>query len=146
MHNYWPYIPQEAVAEVSKDKEPKGRKCGIELVRQSIDFRFNCFAFHLVWTQLLCQISFNFLLWIHLRFNCFETWKSMDLRCKWFATQLLWGSNDFVVNWFEIQAVWLSFVSRLRWFDCQSLIWDSNGLRFKYCKWLEIQVSDLRFK
>ena len=36
-----PYPPQEAVPEVSKDKEPIGRRCGIELVR----LRFEGFEF-----------------------------------------------------------------------------------------------------
>ena len=40
------YLPHEAVAEVSKDKEPIGRRCGIQLVR------FNCFACHLVWDSM----------------------------------------------------------------------------------------------
>ena len=42
------YLPHEAVAEVSENKTPIGRRCGIDLVRKSIHFRFNCFAFHLL--------------------------------------------------------------------------------------------------
>ena len=41
------YLPHEAVAEVSKNKEPIGRRCGIQLVRRSVDFRFNRFEFQL---------------------------------------------------------------------------------------------------
>ena len=37
------YLPQKAVAEVSKNKEPIGRRCGIQLVRKSVDFRFKGF-------------------------------------------------------------------------------------------------------
>ena len=37
------YLPHKAVAEVSKHNEPIGRKSGIQLVRKSIDFRFNCY-------------------------------------------------------------------------------------------------------
>ena len=33
------YLPRKAVAEVSKHNEPIGRKCGIRLVRKSIDFK-----------------------------------------------------------------------------------------------------------
>ena len=42
------YLPHKAVAEVSKHREPKGRKCGIQLVRMSMDFKFNCFEFQLI--------------------------------------------------------------------------------------------------
>ena len=41
------YLPHEAVAEVSKNKEPIGRRCGIQLVAKSTDFRFNCFELQL---------------------------------------------------------------------------------------------------
>ena len=34
------YLPQKAVAEVSKDKEPIGRgACGVQLIRKSIEIR-----------------------------------------------------------------------------------------------------------
>ena len=38
------YGPRKAVAEVSNHKEPIGRKSGIQLVRKSMDFTFNCFV------------------------------------------------------------------------------------------------------
>ena len=36
------YGPHKAVAEVSNHNEPIGRKSGIQLVRKSMDFTFNC--------------------------------------------------------------------------------------------------------
>ena len=42
------YLPRKAVAEVSNHSEPIGRKFGIQLVRKSIDFRFNCFELQLI--------------------------------------------------------------------------------------------------
>ena len=38
------YGPHKAVAEVSNHNEPIGRKSGIQLVRKSMDFTFNCFV------------------------------------------------------------------------------------------------------
>ena len=38
------YGPRKAVAEVSNHNEPIGRKSGIQLVRKSMDFTFNCFV------------------------------------------------------------------------------------------------------
>ena len=37
------YLPHKAVAEVSSHNEPTGRMFGIQLVRKSIDFGFDCF-------------------------------------------------------------------------------------------------------
>ena len=42
------YLPHEAVAEVSNRNEPIGRKCGVQLVRKSIDIRLNCFELQVV--------------------------------------------------------------------------------------------------
>ena len=41
---YLTYGPRKAVAEVSNHNEPIGRKSGIQLVRKSMDFTFNCFV------------------------------------------------------------------------------------------------------
>ena len=41
---YITYGPHKAVAEVSNHNEPIGRKSGIQLVRKSMDFTFNCFV------------------------------------------------------------------------------------------------------
>ena len=38
------YGPHKAVAEVSNHNEPIGRTSGIQLVRKSMDFTFNCFV------------------------------------------------------------------------------------------------------
>ena len=42
------YLPRKAVAEVSNHNEPIGRKFGIQLVRKSMDFTFNCFERQLI--------------------------------------------------------------------------------------------------
>ena len=44
MHYYITYGPHKAVAEVSNHNEPIGRTSGIQLVRKSMDFTFNCFV------------------------------------------------------------------------------------------------------
>ena len=161
------YLPHEAVAEVSKDKEPIGRERA----------EFNWFE-----SQLMSDS-------IEVRFKWFGL--SSDLKFKWFGCQSMCASNDFgcllirtssevVVNWFEIQLIWLSIDSRFKswfsidlrfkWFGCQSmcdsidfvcqltsdsselvvnwseiqmswlsiLIWDSSDLAVK---WFEVQVS-----
>ena len=41
---YITYGPHKAVAEVSNHNEPIGRTSGIQLVRKSMDFTFNCFV------------------------------------------------------------------------------------------------------
>ena len=140
------YLPHE-VAEVSKDQEAIGRRCGIELVRKSIDFRFKCFAFHLVWDSMV------------LRFKWFEVqlpWDSIGLRFKCFCCQFIWGSSALK---FESQWVWDSIALRFKWFCCH-LIWNSSGLVVSWFetqviwwsiidfgfKGFEIQVCDLRFK
>ena len=41
------YGPHKAVAELSNYNEPIGRKSGIQLVRKSMDFTFNCFELQL---------------------------------------------------------------------------------------------------
>ena len=43
------YGPHKAVAEVSNHNEPIGRKSGIQLVRKSMDFTFNCFELQVNW-------------------------------------------------------------------------------------------------
>ena len=127
------YLPHEAVAEVSKDKEPIGRECA----------EFNWFE-----SQLMSDSSEVRFKWCGL---------SSDLRFKWFGCQsicasndfgclLFWTSSDVVVNWFEIQVIRLSIDLRFKWFGCQS-IWDSNEL---VVNWFEIQMiwmsNGLRFK
>ena len=52
-HAQWPsdmltYLPHKAVADVSNHNEPIGRKCGIQLVRKSVRFRFNCFQLQVI--------------------------------------------------------------------------------------------------
>ena len=42
------YGPHKAVAEVSKHNEPIERDCGIQLVRKSMDFTFNCFELQVI--------------------------------------------------------------------------------------------------
>ena len=41
-------LPHEVVAEVSNHNEPIGRGSEIQVVRKSIDFRFNCFGLQLI--------------------------------------------------------------------------------------------------
>ena len=49
------YLPQEATAEVSKDKEPIGRRCGIQLIRKAID---SCNIFDLsIFSRNWCVIN-----------------------------------------------------------------------------------------
>ena len=40
------YGPRKAVAEVSNQNEPIGRKSGIQLARKPMDFKFSCFVLH----------------------------------------------------------------------------------------------------
>ena len=138
-----------------------GRRCGIQLVRKSIEFRFNCFACHLVWDSM------------DLRFKPFEIqllWNSIGLRFKCFSCQFIWDSTAFEnqwilrFKWFAIQLLWdsnilLSIDLRIERFGCQ-LIRDSSGLVVDHwfgiqmvwdpSTWLENQVmwdlNDFKFK
>ena len=136
----WTYQPHEAAAEVSKDKEPIGRRCGSQLVRNSFDFRtnwgtwdssglkFNCFEFHRFEVQVFFVVSS-------------------------FELPLIWDSTALVVNWLGRQRIWLSIGSSFKWFGCQSIwdssvqgIWDSSSdLRFKWCEIQMVSNWTVRF-
>ena len=103
MYIYITYLPHEAVAEVSKDKEPIGRECA----------EFNWFE-----SQLMSDSN-------EVRVKWF--WLSVDLKFNWFGCQLIWDSIDLVVNRFEIQMSRLSIDLRFEWFGCQ-MIWGSSDL------------------
>ena len=45
-------LAHQAVAEVSNHNEPIGRKCGIQLVRRAIRFRFNSSELQLIWISV----------------------------------------------------------------------------------------------
>ena len=148
------YLPHKAVAEVSKDKEPIGRKCAefnwfeIQLMSDSNELRVKWFGCHLIWdsNDFGCQLIwdsidlvvnwFEIQIWLSIDV-CFKWfWLSVDLNFKWFGCQLIWDSSDSVVNWSEIQVIWLSTDLRFKWIGCQ-LIWDSSDLDVK---WFEVQV------
>ena len=135
------YLPHKAVAEVSKDKEPIGRKCAefnwfeIQLMSDSNELRVKWFGCHLIWdsNDFGCQliwdsidlvvIWFEIQIWLSIDV-CFKWfWLSVNLNFKWFGCQLIWDSSDSVVNWSEIQMIWLSTDLRFKWVGCQ-LIWD----------------------
>ena len=170
------YLPHEAVAEVSKDKEPIGRGCvefkwfESQLMSDSNELRVKWFGCQMIWDSNEFVVS-----WFEVQVS----WLWIDLSFKWFGCQLMRASNDFgcllnwtssevVVNWFEIQAIWLSIGLRFKWVGCQ-LIWDSKELVVNcieiqvnlvvnrcvirlilFVSWFEIQVSwlsiDLRLK
>ena len=162
--NHITYLPHEAVAEVSKDKEPIGRECAefnwfeSQLMSDSNELRVKWFGCHLIWDSIDLVVNWFEIqmIWlsIDVRFKWFWLsvdlnfkWcgcqlieiqvirLSIDLRFKWFGCQSIWDSSDLVVNWL-----------RFKWFGCQ-LIWDSSDLvvnRFEIqAIWLSI---DLRFK
>ena len=148
------YLPHKAVAEVSKDKEPIGRKCAefnwfeIQLMSDSNELRVKWFGCHLIWdsNDFGCQLIwdsidlvvnwFEIQIWLSIDV-CFKWfWLSVDLNFKWFGCQLIWDSSDSVVNWSEIQVIWLSTDLRFKWVGCQ-LILDSSDLDVK---WFEVQV------
>ena len=167
-------LPHEAVAEVSKDKEPIRRGC-VEfkwfesqlmsefkwIESQMIwlwigDLRFKCFGCQLIWLVAnWCVIQMILVVnWFKIQLIWYDQmiWDSHD-----FARQLIRGSSDWDVKWFEIQVIWLStdvwfkwfWLSvdlRSKWIGCE-LIWVSSDL---VVKWFEIQRSwlwiDLRFK
>ena len=45
--NCWPFCL--FLSNISTAQEPIGNRCGIQLVRKSIDVRSNCFELHLIW-------------------------------------------------------------------------------------------------
>ena len=141
---YITYLPHEAVAEVSKDKEPIGRERAefnwfeSQLMSDSNELTVKWFGCHLIWNSndFGCQLIWDSIdlvvnrcvlqmilvvCWFELQMS----WLSIDLRFKWFGCQLIWDSNDLVVNRFEI-----------KWVGCQ-LIWDLSDLDVK---WFEVQV------
>ena len=145
------YLPHEAVAEVSKDKEPIGRERAefnwfeSQLVSDSNELRVKWFGCHLIWDSkwfwLSIDLRFNWfgcqLIWLSIDV-CFKWfWLSVDLNFKWCGCQLIWDSSDSAVNWSEIQVIWLSIDLRFKWVGCQ-LIWDSSDLDVK---WFEVEVS-----
>ena len=111
------YLPGAAAAEVPKDKEPLGRRCGIESVRKPIDFRFDSVAFpsvQSVWGSTA------------LRFH-----RPIGLRFKHFGCQLVRGSSGLIVDrWFGVQTAWVQ-VSGLR-FNGREIqaVSRSNDFRF----------------
>ena len=156
------YLPHEAVAEVSKDKEPIGRGCAefnwfeSQLVSDSNELRVKWFGCHLIWdsNDFGCQLIWDS---TDLVVNWFEiqvirhcnwseiqvVWLSIDLRFKWFGCQSIWDSNELVVNWIwdssdldvkwcVIQMSWLSIDLRFKWFGCQ-MIWGSSDLVVNWC-------------
>ena len=46
------YLPHKAAAEISSHNEPIGRMCGIQLVRKSVDFRFDCCEIEVIWLSI----------------------------------------------------------------------------------------------
>ena len=156
------YLPHEAVAEVSKDKEPIGRGCAefnwfeSQLASDSNELRVKWFGCHLIWdsNDFGCQLIWDS---TDLVVNWFEiqvirhcnwseiqvVWLSIDLRFKWFGCQSIWDSNELVVNWIwdssdldvkwcVIQMSWLSIDLRFKWFGCQ-MIWGSSDLVANWC-------------
>ena len=72
------YLPHEAVVEVSKIKEPIGRKCGIRLVRKSI-------------TVLISDSTVLIFSWLDIQMIC-------DSTVLKFHIHLVWDSSDLVAN------------------------------------------------
>ena len=152
---YLTYLPHEAVAEVSKNKEPIGRECTefnwfeSQLMSDSNELRVKWFGCHLIWDSNDLVV-----IWFEIQ---------MILVVNWFEIQMIWLSSDLRFKWF-----WLSIDLRFKWFGCQSmcasndfgclLIWTSNDFGCLLIwtssdvvvNWFEIQVIrlsiDLRFK
>ena len=129
------YLPHEAVAEVSKDKEPIGRGCAefnwfdSQLMSDSSEVRFK-------WCGLSNDLRFKWS-WLSIDLGFKWFWLSVDLNFKWCGCQLIWDSSDsalqliwdssgLVVNWSEIQVIGLSIDLRFKWVGCQL------NLRFKW--------------
>ena len=97
------YLPHEAVAEVSKDKEPIGRGRAefnwfeSQLLSAPNDMRFKWFG-----CQSMCASN---------DFGCLLTWTSNDVVVSWCEIQVIRHCN-----WSEIQVVWLSIDLRFKWF------------------------------
>ena len=167
------YLPHEAVAEVSKDKEPRGRRSGIDLVRKSnwfqvqlfcISFglKFNGFEIQLYWFEIQLLWAFKFH-WLSIDVSCFESqviWDSIVLWFDCFESQLIWDSSALRSKWFPAQRLWGSSDVRFEWFGCQ-LVWESIGCHLMWdlidlvVNWFEIKkfkiqsewaAVDLRFK
>ena len=126
------YLPHKAVAEVSKHKEPMGRRCvefnwfKSQLMSYSSEMRVKWFGCHLIWDSSdLVVIWFEIQMILVVKwFEVQVIWMSNDLRFKWFGWQVIWDSSDPDVKCFEIQMTWLSSDLRFKWFGCQ-LVWDS---------------------
>ena len=120
------YLPHEAVAEVSKDKEPIGKGCAewkwfeSQLMSASNELKFKWFG-----CQSMCASN---------DFGCLLIWTSDDAGVNWFEIQVIRHCN-----WSEIEVIWLSIDLRFKWVGRQL------NLRFK---WFGCQIiggsSDLK--
>ena len=124
-------LPQEAVAEIFKDREPIGRGRGVQLFRKSIVFRFNCFEFHLISSSM--DLRFKRFKWLGYQ----VIRDSIGVAYKRFGCQLISGLIVLRVSWFEIQALWNSNAVGLE----SQLLCDSSGVRFQ---WLRSKCSPQR--
>ena len=121
------YLLHAAVAELSKAKEPVGRRCGIQVVRKST----NSFQIQLIWNSIGLRLWWFEIqrIWDSngLRHNCFEISDSIGLRFNWVGCQLI--SIVLKIKWFESQLLWDSAALNVNWFEIQ-MLWNPNDLRF----------------
>ena len=117
---YITYLPHEAVAEVSKDKEPIGREFAefnwfkSQSMSDSNELRVKWFGCHLISDSN--------------HFGCQLIWDSIDLVVSWFEIQMIWLSIGVWFKWFEVQVIWLSTDVWCKWF-CQTKLFCEISLR-----------------